>query len=197
MRLLVAFWSIRLVVRRISSSTFFDLRWGDRRLLQGTFAREVSDPSALVTFLESYLSCWSDWSSNGSGDSIDVNLGGVDFRRDCRLLLHRAVARDVASLATAVASLARSAQGTSVGSGAILRDVTELAASITLHSLRLAVPSKVVGTTALIAGSRTRAAGESSTAVAEATSTDGASTTEPSSARIGAVALRRVSRMSE
>lgn len=77
--------------------------------------------------------------------------------------LLRTVARDVSSLAAPVAGLASSVEGTAVGSGAVTRDVTKLAASIALHGLGLAVSCKVVRPTALVASSGTSTASETAT----------------------------------
>lgn len=82
------------------------------------------------------------------------------------------------SLAAAVASLAGSVERATVGSSALARDVAKLAASITLHGLSLAITSKVVGTTALVAGSRTRATKETTT---EATTRTRSTATKTSS----------------
>lgn len=148
-------------------------------------------------FFRPFLSCRGDRSSDRSGNSVDVDLDGVNFGRDSCLLLHRAVARDMTGLAAAVASLTSGAERASVRGGAILADMSKLATSIALHSLRLAVPGKVVGTTALVAGSGTRTAGETATAVpAKSTSTDRAATTESDPAGVGAVTLWHVSNIS-
>ena len=71
-------------------------------------------------------------------------------------------------LAALVAGLASSVERATIGGSAVARDVAELAASVALHGLGLAVAGKVVGATALVASSRTRAAAEAATA-AEAT----------------------------
>lgn len=152
----------------------------------------MTDYAAAIACNGPYLSRRRNWSSNGGRDGVDVDLGGVNLGGDRGLLLHRAVARNMASLPTAVAGLASSAQGTSVRCWAVLGDVSELAAGIALHGLGLAIPSKVVGTTALVARGRTRAAGVPTAAVAKATPANRASATEPDSARVGAVALQRV-----
>lgn len=72
----------------------------------------------------------------------------------------------MASLTALVAGLAGSVQGAAVRSSAIPGDVAELAASIAFHGLCLAVASEVVGATALVACSGTRAVGEASTTIA-------------------------------
>lgn len=75
------------------------------------------------------------------------------------------------SLTAAVASLAGSVEGAAVGGSAVARDVAELAAGVALHGLSLAVAGKVVGATALVAGSRARAAGEATTGEAAVAAT--------------------------
>lgn len=112
---------------------------------------------------------------------VDLGVGG----------LLGAIARDVASLAALVASLASSVQGAAVGGSAIPGDVAELAASIALHGLRLAVTSEMVGATALVASSGTRAVGEASTTIAadEAATAHGSTTAHTSIARVGASTL--------
>lgn len=94
----------------------------------------------------------------------------------------------MASLAALVAGLAGSVQGAAVGSSAISGDVAELAASIALHGLSLAVASEVVGATALVACSRTRAVGEASTTIAadETTTAHGSTTAHTRIAGVGA-----------
>ena len=79
-------------------------------------------------------------------------------------ILLRAVARDVAGLATLIAGLAGGVQGPAVGSGAVAGDVTQFTTSIAFHSLGLAVPSKMVRPAALVARSRAGPAGESAAA---------------------------------
>lgn len=68
------------------------------------------------------------------------------------------------SLTAAVASLASGVEGAAVRSGAVARDVAELAAGVALHGLSLAITGEVVGATALVAGSRARAASEAAAA---------------------------------
>jgi hypothetical protein len=89
-----------------------------------------------------------DWGlDRGSWDStIAINLSLA------------AIAGDVASLATAVAGLASSVERAAVGCSAVTGNVTQFATGVALHGLSLAIPSKVVWSTALVAGSRTRAA---------------------------------------
>lgn len=80
---------------------------------------------------------------------------------------------DVAGLTALVARLARRVERAAVGSGAVTRDVTELAASVALHRLRLAVTGEVVGATALVAGRGARAAGEPATSETETATAHG------------------------
>jgi hypothetical protein len=69
----------------------------------------------------------------------------------------------VAGLAALVAGLAGGVERTTVGGGAVARNVAKLAAGIALHGLSLAVTGKVVGATALVASRRARAASEAAT----------------------------------
>lgn len=102
----------------------------------------------------------------------------------------------MARLGALVADLASGAQGTTVGCGAVTRDVTELAAGIALHGLGLAVTRKVVGATALVASggagvsleTTTEAALEATTASATSGGTCGGSSASSGSGRVGAVA---------
>lgn len=87
-----------------------------------------------------------------------------------------AVAADVASLTAPVAGLASSVERATVRGRAVTGDVTKLAASVALHGLSLAVASKVVGATALVAAGST-ATGETTAAASEATAEGSASTT--------------------
>lgn len=100
----------------------------------------------------------------------------------------------MASLAALVAGLASSVQGAAVGSSAIPGDVAELAASIALHGLSLAIASEVVGATALVASSGTRAVGEASTTIAadEATTAHRSTTAHTRVAGVGASTLQRL-----
>lgn len=93
-------------------------------------------------------------------------------------------------LAALVACLASGAERTSVGSGAVSRDVAKLATSVALHGLRLAVTSEVVGTTALVARSRARTTTISAAAVTtKATTANWTSTTHTNAGRVGARTL--------
>lgn len=96
-----------------------------------------------------------------------------------------AVTRNMAGLAALVAGLAGSVEGAAVGSGAIAGDVAELAAGIALHGLSLAVASKVVRATALIAGSRASTASETTTAEAAEAATANGGTTGKAVGRVG------------
>lgn len=80
----------------------------------------------------------------------------------------------MASLTALVTGLASSVERATVGSSAVARDVAKLSARIALHGLGLAISGKVVGATALVAGSRTGTATETtSAAVATSESTAG------------------------
>jgi len=102
-----------------------------------------------------------------------------------------ALARNVARVAAAVASLTRRVQRSAVGRGTIARDVTELATGVALHGLGLAIAGVVIGASALVAGSRASRSTESPSRVAAITTTDARSApTETGSVRgVGAVAL--------
>lgn len=99
--------------------------------------------------------------SDGSDDGIRSDVVDVNLGRDLAGgSLLGAVAGDVTSLTAAVASLAGGVERTAVGGGAVAGDVAELAAGVALHGLSLAITGKVVGATALVAGSRARSASE-------------------------------------
>lgn len=88
------------------------------------------------------------WRRNGGhGGQVDRRGDGLGVG-----LLVRAVSRDVTRLVAGVASLAGGAERTSPGRLTFLGDVTELAARVALHSLRLAVAGKVIGPAALVTG---------------------------------------------
>lgn len=113
----------------------------------------------------------SDGGSRGSGRRVR-SMGGR--------LVARAFPRDVAGLRALVADLAGRAQRTTIGSGAVTGDVTQLSTGIALHSLSLAITGEVVGTTALVAAGSTREATEStaeSTGEASTRSTNAATST--------------------
>lgn len=125
---------------------------------------------------------------NASRDTRDAAGNAHRNTRDTRHVtsssLLGAVARDVASLTTLVAGLTSSVQRSAVGGRAVARDVSELAAGITLHSLSLAVTGKVVGATALVAGGSPRT-GETATA-AKATSVGSTANRRTSTAHVDA-----------
>ena len=129
-------------------------------------------------------------SNRCGGDAVDIDIV-LNFSVG---VLLRAVSGDVTGLAALVAGLAGSVQGATIGGGAVARDVAELAAGIALHGLSLAVAGKVVGTTALVAGSRARAT-EAATpeATGVAAAAHGGSTAHRAN-RVGASALYHVSR---
>lgn len=99
-------------------------------------------------------------------------------------------------LIASVACLARRVEGATSRSSALLADVAQFAASITLHGLRLAVTSEMIGPTAFVACGRA-ACLETAAAKAtlESTSTNGSTTTNTDSSRALAVALSCVSRL--
>lgn len=141
-------------------------------------------------FRNTHSSCRGDRGRDRSRDpssSGQINLRSVNLSGG---LLAGAIPRDVASLAALVASLASSAERTSVGSRAVPRDMTELATSVTLHGLCLAVASKVVRTTALVACGRAGTSTIPATAVTtETTPADGASTTHTNASGVRASTL--------
>lgn len=96
---------------------------------------------------------------------INFVVAGVADIGLLRCVLLWAVAGDVASLTASIAGLAGSVEWASVGSCAIAGDVTELATGIALHGLSLAIAGEVVGTTTLVASSRTRTAREATTTI--------------------------------
>ena len=121
-----------------------------------------------------------DGSNDGRRDRRDTLDGDVRVRDNVGLrddtavgVLLRAVTDDVAGDAAVVADLAGRVQGPAVGGGAVVGDMTKLAAGIALHGLRLAVTGVVVGATALEAGGVARAAGESTPARATNKTTSG------------------------
>lgn len=95
--------------------------------------------------------------------------GGGSWSSSRRLAVHlslRAVARNMASLAASIARLAGRVKWPTVGSSAVARDVAKLATGIALHSLSLAITSKMVGSSALVASSRTSTARETASETA-------------------------------
>lgn len=136
------------------------------------------------------LSHGSDRSNGRSRNAANINL--LRNLANTGSVLLRAVTRDVSSLTALITSLASSVERTAVRSSAIPRDVTELAAGIALHGLSLAITSKVVGTTTLVASSRARTTSETTTAVTtgEATTTHGSTTAHSRTNRVGAGASK-------
>jgi len=130
------------------------------------------------------------------GDSRDAVVGLDDAEIDVlvnvavHVALLGAVTRDVTSLAALVARLANRVEGAAVGSSAVARDVAELAASVALHGLRLAVAGKVVGSAALVAAGRALRSGVEGRAgkLGESTAVDGAATGNDSTMGVGASA---------
>lgn len=116
----------------------------------------------------SHCSSGSYWlrSCGGDGtDAVDIGFGGL-----------AAVPGDVSSLAASVAGLTGRVQWAAVGSGAVTADVTQLSASVALDRCRLAITSKVVWSTTLVASGSPGTASES-TAAAESTTRGTSSTT--------------------
>lgn len=112
-----------------------------------------------------------DWSDTEIDITAKVTIGSLLW----------AVTGDMASLATLVASLASSVERTTVRGSAISGDVTELAASVALHSLSLAISGEVVRSTALVTSSRTWSTNKSSARSESATeSTTGTTKTTAS-----------------
>jgi hypothetical protein len=138
--------------------------------------------------------------SGNDGSSGIGSLGGKRSGSDCigssnrcrlaiGLILLVAFTADMAGLATAIASLASSVEGASIGSSTLAGNVTKLTTSVTLHGLGLAIAGKVVRTTTLVASSRARTTSETT---AEATTrTRGTATKTSSSTGSRASALQK------
>jgi hypothetical protein len=92
----------------------------------------------------------------------------------------------VAGLTALVAGLASSVQRATVRGGAVTGDVTELATSVALHGLSLAVAGKVVWSTALVAGSGTGTTADEATAATISTETTAARGYGTATAHVGA-----------
>lgn len=105
-------------------------------------------------------------------------------------LLVRAISRDMAEFAALVAALASGAKRASSRSRTVLGDVPNLPAGVALDGLSLAIPSKVIRPTALVAGGGATtgetAARETTTKSATA---DGSPTAKSLSRWVGARAL--------
>lgn len=138
---------------------------------------------------ECSLSHWGDGGNGRGGHVVDINYLGSDFRRS---VLLRAVSRDMAGLAALVTSLASGVKGTAVGSGAITRNMTQLATGVALHGLRLTVTGEVVGAAALVTSSGTGTTEATSAVATSKTTTAHRSTTAHSRAadRVGASASK-------
>jgi hypothetical protein len=91
-------------------------------------------------------------------------------------------------LTTLVAGLTSRVERAAVGSGAVAGDVAQLAASIALHGLSLAVSSKMVGATTLVTGGGTSTASETTAAEATTISTSGnrSASAHADTSRVGA-----------
>jgi hypothetical protein len=125
-------------------------------------------------------------------DAVDVHIL-LDLSAG---ILLRAIPRNMTGLAASVASLASSVQGTTVGSSAVAGNVAQLAAGIALHGLCLAITSKVVRATTLVASCRARTTGKATTTVAtrETTSAHRSTTTHGTGTDgVGASTLSRES----
>lgn len=81
------------------------------------------------------------------------------------------------SLAALVAGLASGVERSTVGRGAIARNVAKLAAGVALHGLSLAVARKVVRSSTLVAGCGARTAGEAASCKATVSAAGNWSTT--------------------
>jgi len=107
----------------------------------------------------------SDLNDGGDGCRSEVQTSDVASQAGQVTIdsLLRTVTRDMSSLTALVTSLASSVQRSTVGSSAVTRNMAEFSTSIALHGLSLAVSSEVVGSTALVASSRTWPTSKSST----------------------------------
>lgn len=142
------------------------------------------------------VDCLCHWGNRGTRDDTGSDVTVVDIGRDRATdVLLRAVAGNVTGFATSITGLASSVQRTAVRGGTVARNMTELATGVALHRLRLAVTSKVVRTTTLVAGGRTSTADESTSSAHtadEAATAHGSTTTHSTRAgRIWAGALER------
>lgn len=107
---------------------------------------------------------------SGSRGQSRLSSWGRSGRSAVDLGALRAALGDVTDFTASVASLSTLVvDWTTVGSSAVARDVTELAAGVAFHGLSLAVAGEVVGTTALVACSSTRHAGVATAVPAETT----------------------------
>lgn len=135
-------------------------------------------------------------SSRGSGGRRSSSLSSSRVTLFLALavgVLGRAIARDVAGLATSIARLSSGVKRASVRSGAVTRDVSEFTASVALHGLGLAITGVVIRPAALVAGgpgtSIVATTGSVATAGGEATTDSWGSPSEIRSGLVGAVAL--------
>jgi hypothetical protein len=133
------------------------------RDLCGSSCRSRSRGRSRHSLLNSHSSD-RDRRSNGRVLSLGSGNSHGSRGRNGSTLVGGALAGDVARLSTLVADLTSRAERAAVGSGAVARDVTELAAGVALHGLSLAVTGEVVGAAALVAG---RGAGVALEATAE------------------------------
>lgn len=135
---------------------------------------------------EKPLSSRRDGCSNWSRNSVQVDIGGDGLSNS---VLVRAVPRNMSSLVASVASLARRVERAASRRSALLTNMTQLSASIALHGLRLAVASKMVRPTALIASrGATRLESAAAEATLESATAHGSATANTNSPRALAVA---------
>lgn len=124
--------------------------------------------------------CGSSWCRSRGSDrgalSIDISLW--------------ALARNVSSLAAAVACLSSSVEWSAIRSGAIAGNVSELSACIALHSLSLAVTGKVIRPAALVASSWASTAGKAATESTKATTGSTSAPTCAGGTGVGACTLQ-------
>lgn len=135
---------------------------------------------------------------DGGDHGGDSKVDGFSWEVTVGSLLW-AVSRDVASLTALVAGLASSVERTTIWRSAVTRNVSELATSITLHSLSLTISSKVVWSTALIASSGARSTSKTTTrseSTTKSTSTARSTTTSTWNGTCASRAWARASQMS-
>lgn len=146
-----------------------------------------------LTHLLRALSSRSNRSSNWRRYGVQIDFGGNGLGSD---VFAGAVPGNVSWLVASVASLAGGVERTTSWRSALLTDVSQFAASIALHSLRLAVTSKVIGTTALVARSGAACLEPAAAkATLESASADGSATADTNGPRALAIALSYVSRL--
>lgn len=139
------------------------LSWHRSALLRHTLSGSITSPRATILWLPvvltrvklayrlGTLSSRSNRSRNWRRNRAQIDIGGDRLSSG---FLVRAVPCNVSCLVASVAGFTRSIERATPGCSALLANMPEFAASIALHGLRLAVTSKVVGPTALVASSR-------------------------------------------